>query len=100
MGAMRKDYPYTARVGTCKVSSKNMTKVNSSYRRVYSNRSSSLVNAISQNVVTVCINASKVKLYKSGVFSDWSCPTNINHMVSAVGYGQDAATGKLYYRIR
>jgi len=98
--ALAKDYPYTGRVGTCKINSKSTTKINRSYRRVRNYSESSLVAAIYSNVVAVTVNANKMRLYKSGVFSDWSCPTNINHMVNAVGYGTDSATGKKFYNVR
>jgi len=98
--ALEKDYPYTARVGSCKIASKNMTKINRSYRRVRSNSNSALVDAIYGNVVAVAIYAGKIKLYKRGVFSDWTCSTRINHMVNAVGYGRDAATGKYFWKVR
>lgn len=36
--------------------------------------------------VTVCLNASRLKNYKSGYFDDSACSTHINHMVLLVGY--------------
>lgn len=38
--------------------------------------------------------------YVSGVISGTSCGTDLNHAVTAVGYGTDAETGLNYYLVR
>lgn len=38
--------------------------------------------------------------YTSGVISDASCGTSLDHAVTAVGYGTDEETGLDYYLIR
>merc|ERR1712076_209206 len=98
--ANSRDYPYTAHKGSCRISSKHTTKVNSSYKSVRRNSNSSLVSAISQTVVSVAIAANSIQLYRNGVFSNWGCGTRLNHGVAAVGYGSDSATGKMFYKVR
>jgi len=60
------------------------------------------MSAINLGVVAVSIDASTqlFQFYKSGVISSTSCGTNIDHAVSAVGYGYDPKTNLNYYLIR
>jgi len=94
------DYPYTARDGTCKIEDYSITKikVNTSYHDVPVNDNAELVNAIYQAPVSVAIAANAIMLYTSGVFDDWSCGSQLNHGVAAVGYGEE--NGKMYYKVR
>lgn len=98
--ALRSDYPYTAREGTCKIASKRTTRVNRSYKRVYRDHNTSLMSAISQGVVSVAIAANAIKLYRGGVFTNWGCGTGLNHGVNAVGYGRDRRTGRNFWKVR
>jgi len=98
--ASGKDYPYTARNGSCKISSKHTTSVNKSYKAVRRNSNGELVKAISQSVVSVAIAANRIQLYKKGVFNNWGCGQQLNHGVAAVGYGVDQASGKMFYKVR
>jgi len=95
-----RDYPYTARDGSCKVDSMNTVKVNKSYFDVPVDNNQELVNAISETVVSVAIAAEPMQLYTGGVFDDWSCGNQLDHGVAAVGYGVDSETGKKFYKIR
>jgi len=56
--------------------------------------------AINLGVVAVALDASSssFQFYKSGIIT--SCGTNINHAVSAVGYGYDPELNLNYYYIR
>lgn len=59
-----------------------------------------LVKALSQQPVSVGINASPIKLYRSGVYSDWKqCNSRLNHGVLAVGYGE-TADGIKYWLVK
>ena len=93
-------YPYTGRDGRCRIRGQKTTKVNRSYHDVPRNNNAQLVNAISQQVVSVAIAANAIMLYKRGVFTNWGCGTGLNHGVAAVGYGVDSATGKMFYKVR
>jgi KDEL-tailed cysteine endopeptidase len=56
--------------------------------------------AINLGAVSVAIDASGSKFYffKSGVITD--CGTNINHAVTAIGYGYDKKTNMNYYLVK
>jgi len=59
-----------------------------------------LVKAISQQPVSVAINASPVRLYRSGVYNNWKeCGAQLNHGVLAVGYGQ-TQDGQKYWIVK
>jgi len=94
-------YPYTATDGTCRYDANNHVPVNKSYRDVAMNDNDQLVAAIDRQPVSVGIAAESIQLYHSGVFSDWDgCGDQLNHGVLAVGYGTDASSGKLFYKIK
>jgi len=50
--------------------------------------------------VAACINAEPIVNYKGGIFSDESQSQDTNHIVSIVGWGFDAASGKKHWLIR
>jgi hypothetical protein len=84
-------YPYTARDGTCKASSCNVspnTKI-TGYKDT-PHTENGLGAAVDMQPVSVAIEAdqSGFQLYKSGVFCG-VCGTNLDHGVLAVGYGTD-----------
>merc|ERR1712178_375403 len=58
--------------------------------------SSGLKSALSQQPVSVTVNAGQLQLYSNGVVTG-SCSGQINHAVIAVGYGTD---GLDYFKIR
>ena len=39
-------------------------------------------------------------MYKSGVLTSTNCGTNLDHGVTAVGYGTDATTGAEYFLVK
>ena len=50
--------------------------------------------------IAVAVDATRLALYSSGIYSDASCnPNYINHAVLAVGFGSDGP-GKDYYIIK
>jgi C1A family cysteine protease len=59
-----------------------------------------LTYAVSQQPVSVSIEADSLtfQLYKSGVYDDKSCGSNLDHGVLAVGYGTD--NGKDYWLVK
>jgi len=96
--AKESDYPYTAMNGSCKISSKDTVKVNTSYNDVPQDDNDELVNAISQQPVSVAIAADEIMLYTGGIFDNWNCGSQLDHGVVAVGYGDDS--GSKWYKIR
>jgi len=84
-------YPYTARDGTCKSSTPAVTI--SSYKDVTHNSEAQLLAAVTQQPVSVAIEAdqSGFQFYKSGIFSG-PCGTQLDHGVLAVGYGTQGTT--------
>jgi hypothetical protein len=95
------DYAYTARDGSCNAA-KAATKASSisSYKDVAHNSEAQLIAAVTQQPVSVAIEAdqSGFQLYKSGVFSG-PCGTQLDHGVLAVGYNTDS-TGKNYWIVK
>jgi len=92
------DYSYTGRDGTCK---KTCTKVATvvDYKDVPPRNEDALLQAIATQPVSVAIQADQMafQFYSGGVF-DAPCGTNLNHGVTAVGYGTEG--GKDYYLVR
>ena len=94
------DYPYTAQEGSCKFNKAKISATISKYTDVTKN-CKFLVSAIAQQPVSVSIYAnSDFMLYSSGVFNSATCTANINHAVTAVGYGNDSASGLDFYLVR
>jgi C1A family cysteine protease len=94
-------YPYTAADGTCKDTSECAVPdaTVSSYTDVTPKSGDELKAALNLQPVSVAIQANQIafQLYKSGVFNS-RCGTNLDHGVTAVGYGTDS--GKDYWIVR
>jgi len=93
-------YPYTARDGTCKASSCNVSPNSkiSGYKDT-AHTENALGAAVDSQPVSVAIEAdqSGFQLYKSGVFCG-VCGTNLDHGVLAVGYGSEGT--QAYWKIK
>lgn len=95
------NYPYKASDGTC-----NTKKASSSaatiggYEDVPANSESALLKAVANQPVSVAIDAggSDFQFYKSGVFTG-DCGTELDHGVTAVGYGK-TADGTKYWLVK
>lgn len=98
-------YPYTSgttkAAGTCADSkcSKVGDVAPKSYTDVVKNSDSAMMSALSQQPVSIAIEAdqSAFQLYKSGVFTA-ACGTKLDHGVLAVGYG--SLDGVDYYKVK
>ena len=92
------DYKYTASDGKCKKCS-TVTKVDS-FVDVTPNSESDLLKAVSQQPVSVAIEAdtSVFQFYSSGVMDSTSCGTNLDHGVLVVGWGE--LNGKKYWKVK
>lgn len=89
-------YPYTAADGKCKF---DATKVNGkikTYSSINQRDCDGLLHAITSQPVSVGIAANAIMQYKSGIFNNPRCGTQLNHGVVAVGYGVE---GKQEYWI-
>ncbi|KAF9601973.1 hypothetical protein IFM89_024519 [Coptis chinensis] len=84
------DYPYLMEEGTCERTKKEDTQVVTitGYEDVPQNDEASLLKALSQQPLSVAIEASDsdFQFYSGGVFNG-HCGTDLDHGVTAVGYG-------------
>jgi len=80
------DYPYTARGGTCQSSGKTVAVTISKYSDVKQKDESDLQKSVTQQPVSVAVDARKWQSYRSGVFSGCSAMAQLDHGVLAVGY--------------
>ena len=93
------EYPYTGRQGRCR-SCTSVAQIKGYYD--YRGRpESDIVKGLNLGPVTVAVqsNSRGFMFYKSGIISS-QCGTNLDHAITAVGYGKDAATGMEYYIVR
>ncbi|KAJ3695967.1 hypothetical protein LUZ60_001344 [Juncus effusus] len=89
------DYPYTGTDGTCSSSKKKKYAATiDSYEDVTVNSESALKKAVANQPVSVAIEAdtNAFQMYESGIFDSSSCGTNLDHGVTAVGYGTSGST--------
>jgi len=93
-------YPYTARDGSCKAASAQGRVDVEAFTTVPKQSVSQLKAAIAQGPTSVTIEADRTvfQMYTSGVLDSTSCGTNLDHAVTAVGYGTEG--GKDYYLVR
>jgi C1A family cysteine protease len=91
-------YPYTAKDGSCKTCSP--VAHFSSCSDVKPNDQVSLKGAVAQQPVSVAIEADTryFQSYKSGILTDASCGTKLDHGVLAVGYGSE--NGQKYWIVK
>ncbi|MBA0781324.1 hypothetical protein Gotri_002257 [Gossypium trilobum] len=85
-----KDYPYTGRDDTCKrAQAKNHAVTISGYKRLPTNNETALQIAVSQQPVSVAIDAAglEFQFYFGGVFTG-DCGNELDHGVAIVGYGE------------
>jgi len=82
-------YPYTAMDGTCKSPLPASVTTISSYTDVAGNNDAALQAAVAIGPVSVAIEADQesFQFYSSGIFSDPTCGTQLDHGVLVVGYG-------------
>lgn len=92
-----KDYPYTAKDGTCKKCAPSVRI--SSFVDVPSNNEKALQQAVYKQPVAVAVEADQMgwQFYGGGIMSG-SCGTNLDHGVLAVGWGEK--NGKPYWKVK
>ena len=94
-------YPYTAVTGTCKYSAAS-GKVNvNTIANVTPSSVAQLKAAIAQGPTSVTVEADTAvfQQYTGGILNSKACGTNLDHAITAVGYGTDATAGD-YYIVR
>jgi cathepsin L len=97
---LESDYPYTARDGSCKYSS-GKGKVNVKAINNVSARSvPQLKAAIAKGPTSVTVEADRsvFQMYTGGVLNSSACGTQLDHAITAVGYGNDGTQD--YYIVR
>ncbi|XP_026666039.2 zingipain-2-like [Phoenix dactylifera] len=95
------NYPYMAADGTCDTNRASSSAATiSGYESVPANDESSLLQAVANQPVSVGIDGSgqDFQLYKGGIFTG-PCETEMNHAVTAVGYGT-AEDGTKYWLVK
>ncbi|KAL9250906.1 Senescence-specific cysteine protease SAG39-like protein [Drosera capensis] len=83
------NYPFVGSQGTCNTNAASQVAATlTSFQDVTANSEAALLQAVAQQPVAVAIDASgsDFQQYSGGVFSG-SCGTNLDHAVTAVGYG-------------
>jgi len=81
------DYPYTGRDGTCKKTCKPVVRI-SGYTNVGKTEQAH-TQAVTQQPLSIGIDATQLKNYKSGIFQG-PCGTSLNHAVLTIGFNNDA----------
>jgi len=97
-------YPYRALDQTCKDDPSKATPVTTTgtgYTDVVQNNALELKTAIASGPVSVAIEADTFvfQFYSSGILNSKNCGTDLDHGVTAVGYGVDTTKGE-YYIVR
>jgi len=97
---LEQNYTYTGKDGTCRASQMTsavgVTKVNS----VRARSAASLMAAIAVGPTSVTVEADRsvFQRYNGGVLNSAQCGTQMDHAITAVGYGN--ADGVNYYIVR
>jgi C1A family cysteine protease len=98
------EYPYTAghgQSGSCQSSKISSPSVHvSAVNTVQRYSASQLIAAIAQGPVSVTVEADKMAFqgYTGGILNSAACGTNLDHAITAVGYGEK--NGQQYYIVR
>lgn len=81
------DYPYTAKDDKCRSGSNSAATIKS-YEDVPANDETALQKAVANQPVSVAVDGGDqyFQLYKGGILSD-ECSTELDHAITAVGYG-------------
>jgi len=96
--ASEKDYPYTARDGTCKKVASSL-KI-SGFKDVPSKDETALMAAVNLGPVAIAIEADKsvFQFYSGGVLDNKACGEQLDHGVLITGYGTES--GKDYWLVK
>jgi len=96
------DYPYVARTESCKATAAKEAKgvTVAAYQHVPKDSVSALKSAIDAGPTCVSVDAANnyFQGYTSGILNTTSCGTNLDHAITAVGYGTESGQG--YFIVR
>jgi len=97
---LESDYKYTAKDGTCRASSFTAQVHVAAVNKVQSRSAAQLLAAIALGPTSVTVEAdrSSFQRYTGGVLNSSSCGTQLDHAITAIGYG--TASGQQYYIVR
>ena len=95
-------YPYIANNSNCTINQCEPVVHISHFSDVYPNNEKLLKNAVSQQPVSVAIQANKrsFQMYQSGIYNDLACGYQLDHGVLLVGYGYDEQYDMKYWIIK
>jgi len=95
-----KDYPYTARDGACKDSQCTPAIRPGAFSYVNVSNEAAMLEALAKGPVSVLVEADRAsfQFYRSGILDDPGCGTQIDHAITATGYGSEG--GKAYWNIK
>jgi KDEL-tailed cysteine endopeptidase len=94
------DYPYTARTGKCHADKTKEIVSALSFVHVPAKSDAQLKAAIDAQPTCVAVEAdTDFQFYSKGILNAKNCGTNLDHAITAVGYGADAS-GNQYYIVR
>ncbi|MGH0173585.1 UNVERIFIED_CONTAM: hypothetical protein FKN15_067148 [Acipenser sinensis] len=84
-------YPYTGEDDQpCRYTEQQKVTSISDFKRTHSKDEKSLRDAVGTvGPISVSVDASTFKLYKSGIYFNPACTQSVNHAVLAVGYGKE-----------
>ena len=93
-------YPYKGVDGTCNKKCKDDSKATVKTHTDVAANAKALMSAIAKQPVSIAIEAdqSSFQFYKSGVFNNAGCGTQLDHGVLAVGYG--TLNGTDYWKVK
>lgn len=97
---LEKDYPYVAKTRKCSAKS-GLGKVKvTAITRVPKKSVSQLKAAVQKQPTCIAVDAADrhFNSYKSGILDTTQCGTNLDHAITAVGYGSQ--NGKFYFIVR
>lgn len=98
---LNSSYPYVHNDTTCQYDeSQVVVRISGTISAIRS--ADGLKAALMNGPASISLHASadSFRQYKSGVYEDYACPTEVNHAVQTVGWGTDAASGKDYFIVR
>jgi len=96
--ATEAEWPYTATNGTCKTVAGHVSAT--SNNSVAAKSVSALQTAISKGPVSVTVEADRAVFqgYKTGILNSTQCGTQLDHAITAVGWGTSGSQS--YYIVR